>query len=523
MADWTQVAEKAISVKVQTPPEAPTIELSLSANEVKPTDTVQALITIKNPNNTEVSGTIYLGYVENQQFKTIAQKSVTVGANSSTSVTLTFTPEDAGMQAGQTYDVGVQGKFTINGNTITTSSNVVSLTVEQPQEIQPPVLHLSVNKTSVNVGDTVVLTLTVKNPNSQSGTFTGTLTYNVNGTVKNLVPNGWSNVTIGPGETKTLTYSFAPQEAGTYTFLVNGTLTVGTVQKSATSNAVTVTVNKPSSIAEPTLDISVSPTSVTAGGKVTVSVTLKNNDSSHTITSASVQILVNGTTVKTLTLQNIAPGKSAGASAEITLDTPGQNQIQATAKVTFDTGDTMSVASKVVTVTVTKPAGKDFSVTLSYPQSITAGDSFSVTVLVENIGSEKITSAQGTYALTQYDQNGNVVATYNGNITFGEIDPGQSSSQVFIIVTKNVPGTISGNVSVTATFADGTTLSKSATMSITVNAPGSTPSNEGTFSGIVEFVTTHPILVGLGLVGLLLLTRHEQPRVIYAQPGGEKK
>lgn len=499
MADWTELAEKDVNVKITESVENPSIQLKLDKTTATPDEPVNATITVTNPNNYQISGTIHLGYVANGQFQDKFQQNVTVPANASTPVQHQFKPSDWGLEPGNTYDIGAFGQFNINGNEITVSSNAVQLTVESESEIQPPEVALSATPNPANVNETVQIKAVVKNPNSQSGKVTVELQItDPNGNTTHAIPEGWSNVDISANGTKTLQYSFTPTKSGNYIFIANATLTIGQVQKSATSNTLTLSVNEEGSPAPPEMSLATDKSQINAGDPLQVIVNIKNV-ASDPIENGTVKILANGSVVATAQVGQIQPNESAMIQKQITLDTPGDISLVASGTFTI-AGKQVNSTSNTVKVKVLAPQGDSFAVYLSYPNSITAGDGFNLTVSVKNTGTNDITSAKAEVSATQYDENGNPVATVGPTeLDLGSIKPNESSSDSVLIMSKNVPGKITGTVKVTANFSDGKTLTKQATFSVDVTAPG------GGTAGGGEVQISTPVLVGIGLIGGLLI------------------
>ena len=504
MSDWTQLAEKDISVKITAPVKEPTIEVSLSPTTVKPNDTVTATIKVTNPNDVQITGTVYLGYVENQQFQTKYQANVTVPANGSKVITTTFTPAEWGMSAG-TYSVGAQGKFNINGNNIVVSSNGVTLTVEKETAILPPKVTLSVSPNPATAGKTIDVVAKIYNPNTQSGKVTVSLkiTY-PDGSTKTAVPQGWSNISVGANSYVNLSTQMVFDEPGNYTITASAVLTVGQAQKSAESNPVTLSINSPNAPKPPVMKLATDRQSVTVGEQVTATVTIIN-DTGYDIEGGKVEIILNGEPAVVKQVGTIKAGGQGGVSAKVTIDKAGQNSLIAKGTFTIN-GQSINASSNAVTISAVPPAGDDFAVYLSYPNKVTAGEGFTLTVSVRNTGKNLIDSAKVKVTATQYDGNGNPVATI-GPLTanLSNIAPGEASSQNVIVVTKDVPGELTGQVSVTADFSDGKTMNKSATFGVQVTAPsgGTSGGAEG------ELNISTPLLIGAGLVGLLLVMRHE--------------
>jgi len=513
MTDWTELAQSAISVTITAPVKNPELKLELSPIDAKPTDKVTAIITVGNPNTVEITGTVYLGYVDSSthQFVPKYTKQVTVPANNSATITTQFTPEDWGLSPG-TYDVGVQGKFTVNGNSVVVSGNSVQLTVEKSSSgtVNPPVVTVSVSPNSVTVGEKVTITATVKNPNNQSATASAVLEItDPDGLKKSLTPNGWMNFSIPANGTKALTYEFTPSKAGVYEVDVNVIMAVGQVQKSAKSNTASITVNSQNAPKPPELVVGADKNTVEPGEPVSVGVTIKNM-AQYPITGGKVNILVDNNVVATLNVPEIGVGKETTLNKQITLNKLGKHEVSANGTFTIN-GQQVSASGNAIPITVVSPQGDDFMVYLSYPNSITAGDGFTLSISVKDTGQTHIIQCTAKVTATQYDENGNPVATIGPlTVNLGEIHIGQSSSNSVMIMSKDVPGQITGNVEVEAKFSDFKTMSKEASFNVQVTSPSPTPGGET--SGGISIST--PVLIGAGLVGLLLLTNRH---------GGEKR
>ncbi len=509
MTDWTQLAEKGISVTITAPVKNPTIQLSLNPTEAKPTDTVNATMAIDNPNGESITGMVYLGYVDEstKQFVPKFSKQVTVPANQSTTVTTSFTPQGWGLGQG-TYSIGAQGKFTINGNNVVVSSNPVTLTVEGQETVLAPQVSVTASPNPASVGQEVTISATVKNPNNQSGKLSAILeiTY-PNGTKKSLTPDGWSNLTVPANGTAHLSYGFTPEEAGNYTVEVKATLTIGQIQKSAESNALTLSVNNQNAPKPPTLVLSAQPTTVVAGKPINVSITVENM-AEYPITSGRINVLVDGEKTATIDVPEIDAGKEKTVSTSITLNTLGKHSISSEGTFTIN-NQTVNAKSNSIPVTVIPPQGKNFKVVLSYPNSVTAGSGFTLSVSVMNTGEDPIVTCYAVLRATQYDEEGNPVSTV-GPVTMklGGIKAGESSSASTLIMSKDVPGQIAGTVEVTATYPDNSKLNKGATFTVQVTSP----SGGGSGEAEGEMSITTPLLIGAGLVGLLLITRSHERR-----------
>jgi hypothetical protein len=136
-------------------------------------------------------------------FSPVDYEDVTLGAGASTTVTFKVTKDEG------SYNIDIGGETT-------------TLTVAGLAPATFSVTGLTVSPSEIETGDSATVTATVENTGGLSGTYTAEL--KVNGATEDT-----KDITVGVGESETVTFTVSKEEEGTYNIDVGGktgTLTV---------------------------------------------------------------------------------------------------------------------------------------------------------------------------------------------------------------------------------------------------------------------------------------------------------
>ncbi|MGD0954063.1 MAG: S-layer protein domain-containing protein [Methanotrichaceae archaeon] len=123
------------------------------------------------------------------------------------------------------YASSVLGEHTITAQAAGYDKVSRNITVMTPIQVQT----FNVSSTSAKTGQTITVKANVQNVGAFNDTRNLELIVNGNKTVDS------QNVTLGPGENKTLSFSYKPNDAGTYRLSLDGKMTPVTVEKSTTN------------------------------------------------------------------------------------------------------------------------------------------------------------------------------------------------------------------------------------------------------------------------------------------------
>jgi uncharacterized cupredoxin-like copper-binding protein len=232
-----------------TPPAFTLSDFSVSPSTVNPNEPVTVSVKVTNPGVISNSATLKLkidGVIE-------ASKEVILPAGESETVSWTVKKGELG-----TYEVNVNGK--------TGSFTVVAEEGEEEEEEEEPspadfiLIDLIVDPQTVEPGEEVTVSVTVKNVGGKSGSYTA-----------ELLIDGFKvdeeTVTLDPGEETTVEFTVTEDTDGTYT------VSIGLLSDSFTVE----TPPPPPTPAEFELsNLVISPTTVEIGEPISVSVTVTN-------------------------------------------------------------------------------------------------------------------------------------------------------------------------------------------------------------------------------------------------------
>lgn len=191
--EWWQV--DLSSIELVNPQPLPNIVIDVTVNKerVKPNEEVTFSITASNTGN--AIGTHNLTLTVNGEVKKSWLILLNPNERKSLSHSLTFSEEG-------TYYVRIGDKtFTITVSTIPPAKFEVS--------------NLSIDPSSIKIGQSSTISISVRNSGGQSGT------YEVRLKVNNQVVDTKS-VTLNPGQSTTVSFAFTPTDEGTYSIDVNG-------------------------------------------------------------------------------------------------------------------------------------------------------------------------------------------------------------------------------------------------------------------------------------------------------------
>lgn len=254
------------------------------------------------------------------------------------------------------------------------------------------VSSLTLSSSEVPIGESVIASATVKNCGDATGTHRIILT--VDGEEVDA-----KEVTLAPGETKTVTFTITKSTQGTYTIEVEG------LTKS-------LKVRIPTPAQFEVSNLSLNPSEVGAGSPVEVSVTVKNvGDLKSTYT---VELKVDGVTEDTEDVI-LAGGAAETVSFTVKKDTPR----------TY----TVEIDGLQHSLRVLKPAAFEVSGLTIEPSEAEVGESVKISVEVKNVG-----ELGGTYEV-ELKINGSVASTELVTLKGGE------NTTIFFSVSKSEWGT----------------------------------------------------------------------------------
>jgi hypothetical protein len=383
--------------------------------------------------------------------------------------------------AGQNATVQVQfaptGAGSISGNVqITSDASDPTVTVSLSGTGTSTSPQLTASPASVTFGNVVIGQSTSTNV-TLTNTGTAKLTISsISGPSAPFSASGVSaNQTLTPGQTATLSVTFAPTSTGSAS---------GTIQVNSNASNPSLTIGLNGTGTAPPPQLTANPASVAFGNVVTGQSTSTNVTLTNTGTSSLTISSVSGPS---------APFSASGVSANQTL-TPGQT---ATLSVTFAPTSTGSASGSIqINSNASNPSltiglsGTGLSSTpqmTANPTSVTFGDvvagqSTSTNVTLTNTGGSSLTISQVNGPGAPYSTSG--VAT-NQTVTAGQ------SATLTVTFAPTTTGSFTGNVIVTSTAANSPTTisvaggSHSVSLSWTDNDSGISGYNiyRGTVSG----------------------------------------
>ena len=352
---------------------------------------------------------------------------ITIPASSSCTVTFNITSATAGVQSNTT-----SGVKTTQTPTAGAASNKATLTV-----LAAPSITKAFSPTAIAPGGKSTVTLTLKNANTSSLTgaaFTDTLTNMsasggaVGGTCVGTTPNtltagatalSFSGITI-PTSGCTVTFSVASSTVGSQPNTTSGVTTTQTPTAGAASNAAILNVGAPS------ITKAFNPTSIPAGGASTVTLTLKNTNTTALTGAAFTDTLskmsavggaIGGTCVGT-TPSSLTAGAIALSFSAITI--PASGSCTVTFSVTSSTvGSLPNVTSGVITAqtptagtvsnTATLDVGAPTIAKVFSPATIQSGGTSTVTLTLTNANATAMTGGAFTDSLVHMSASGGSV------------------------------------------------------------------------------------------------------------------
>jgi uncharacterized repeat protein (TIGR01451 family) len=502
------------TLTANTPASLPvTLSKSFSPSTIKPGGVSTLTITLTNPNNTVANligpltdylptGVVIAGSghtncggkysgSSGENFVTVTGGSIP--ANGSRTITVEVTASSVGTYT-NTLPVGAL-QTNLGSNT---TAAVAILIVSAPVTIAPT-LTKSFSPGTINTGGVSTLTISLTNPNNTVANLTAPLidylpagvVVSGNGSTncggKYSGGSGATTVTVSGGSipangSRTITVQVTASSGGTYT----NTLPVGALQTSLGSNTTAAVailiVNAPVTVA-PILTKTFSPSTITAGGVSTLTITLTNpNNTVANLTAPLVDYLPAGVVVSGNGSTNCG-GRYSGGSGATTVTVsggsiPANGSRTITVQVTASSGGTYtntlpvgalqtslgsnttaSVAILIVSapVTVAPTLTKSFS-----PSTINSGSVSTLTITLTNPNNA---IAYLTAPLTDYLPSGMVIAGSGSTNCGGKYSGG--SGQNFVTVTG---GSIPANGSRTITVNVTASYSGSYTNTIPVGA-----------------------------------------------------
>jgi M6 family metalloprotease-like protein len=330
-------------------PANPSVTLSPSNPSAAPGATANYTLTVTNYDTAGcTAGTFSLSAnVPAGWSATLAAPSLTISPGASVSTTLGVTPPD-GTPTGS-YPVGAsasKGDYT--------GSASASLTVFLPCTTANPTVVLSPLSATVAPGGGAQFAVTVTNNDSAGCSAT---TYNLSSSK----PGGWtatlgiSSLTLAPGASGSTTLAIVTRSsASPSTYTVSASAAKGSSSGAGTASVI-VAPETSCTAANPTVTLSPSSQSVVAGGSVTFTMTVTNNDSSSCsggTFSLSAATPSGWTGTLSASSLNLAPGASGSATLTVT---PPSGASASTYPVTATAAKGSYSGSGSASVTVTAP------------------------------------------------------------------------------------------------------------------------------------------------------------------------
>jgi hypothetical protein len=365
-----------------------------------------------------------------------------LAVSASCTISVTFTPTATGTRS---------GAITFADNAASSPQSVSLTGTATAATLQAASSSLSFG--SVTAGTSSSQTLVITN----SGTAPATIQAISTGNTAFTVTGATLPATVASGASLTLTITFAPTAAGSYT----GTLAI---QSNATNSTLSVALSGTAVTATPTLTLS--PTSLTFAAQslgttsAAQSITLTNN--------GTAALSISGIAASGDFAQTNLCGSSLAVSASCTISvtfTPTATGTRSGA-ITFTDNAASSPQSVSLTGTATAATLQSASSSLSFG-SITAGTSSSQTLVITNTGTASAT----------------IQAISTGNTAF-------------TVTGATLPATVASGASLTLTitFAPTTAGSYTGTLAIQSNATNSTLSValSGTATAATPTLTLSP-------------------------------
>ena len=278
--------------------------------------------------------------------------------------------------------------------------------VNSQETIDVAVDGISVPSDQANVGDTVTIVVTV-------GNSTGSAASSVD-VVLNALPSGGDpanigtqNVSVGAESTTDVPFGWdtTDVQTGNYTFQAVALLD-GTGNDADPSNNFKLTTTPFAIVTPPAKDVAVTEVDVpagpvTQGDQVSVTVTLENLG---TDAASSVSVTLLDTLDMKLADQKTVASLATGDSSEVTLSwdtssaSAGDHTLKAAAILDGDENNGNDSLDADTPITVKARPAKDVAVTeVDVPAGpVTQGDQISVTVTVENLGTDAASSVSVT-------------------------------------------------------------------------------------------------------------------------------
>ena len=427
---------------------------------------------------------------------------IAIPASGSCTVTFSVTSSTAGSLPNTT-----SGVKTTQTPTAGSVSNKATLTV-----LAAPTIAKAFNPASILSGGSSTVTLTLKNTNTTAlmgGAFTDTLSNMsavggaVRGTCAGTTPStltagatalSFSGITIPTNNSCTVTFSVTSSTPGSQPNTTSGVTTTQTPTAGTASNTATLSVGLP------TITKAFNPTSIPSGGSSTVTLTLKNTNTTPLTGGAFTDTLskmsalggaVGGTCVGT-TPTSLTAGATALSFSGITI--PANSSCTVAFSVTSSTVGSLPNATSGVKTTQTPTAGTGSNTaTLDVgaptiakafaPSTIQSGGSSTVTLTLTNSNTAALTGGAFSDTLSKMSAlggavGGTCVGTTPTSLTAGATAlsfsgitiPASGSCTVTFSVTSSTAGSLPNATSGVKTTQTPTAGSVSNTATLTVLA-----------------------------------------------------
>jgi len=232
------------------------------------------------------------------------------------------------------------GKITYTADNASRSLSVPSVTIPKATPGLDLTEILSADKTAITNGETVTVTLTIKN--------NGNITYS-NITVTDATYGElFTNLTLGPGETLVREKQFTLPETTTFKYTVTLPDNTGTTN-TVTSNEIKVSVYDPSQVLMLNLMAEAdSSTIASTPADVNFTLTVTNNSSFE---AKSITLLHGNTRI--YTIEKLAPSESASITRQFSISQAGKFRFTASAKDALD--NTVTFDSNELTISYAPP------------------------------------------------------------------------------------------------------------------------------------------------------------------------
>jgi len=300
---------------------------------VRSGETVSVLYELANTGNVEINN---IRIRENASISGTAQTVASLAAGERKTIKFTAT-------MGYKEDMTSEGTVTYKSGDGTATISVPAVTILRAQPNLDTTDMLTVDATSVEIGQTVTLTFKLTN--------NGNITYSNIKVTDATLGEVFTNLTLNPGETLIREKQLTMNTSGTYKFTVTLPDNTGNT-KTVTSNEVKVSAYNPAQVVRMT--VSAVPSTYTLSrvpGDVSFTITVTNNSA-----KTAKNVTVKHGTVSVYTISSLEPGASVTFTRDFTLSQAGKYRFTVSCK--DELGNTNTFESNEMNITYAKPTGE---------------------------------------------------------------------------------------------------------------------------------------------------------------------